>query len=292
MKSLRIHKNKHGLAYLHTWRTGHIYYQKNRDLLLRDWTNLNHRFHCHHVGLDDVLVHDSRRGIPAPDNSFDAIYSCHVIEHLSNDQGESYLKELARVLKPGGVCRISTPDLERETREYIKQLDASLTDPGGISEARYELAREALIDQLVRTRGGGNLIKVIRDPKTDPAYAMERYGDVYREFVSQSPELKPLRYTLKDVLFDGNAKYIWDRLKLRFCSLLGHKSTIFTGENEVCKWDRYSLGKAFCNNGFSQVEVQPFDRSDIPHWREYNIDTSFDGETPIERSLYIEGVRV
>jgi predicted SAM-dependent methyltransferase len=291
MKSLRIHKNKHGLCYLHTWRTGRIYYQKNRDLLLRDWTNLNHRFHSHHIGLDKVLVHDTRRGIPAPDSSFDAIYSCHVIEHFSKDLAMAYLKELARVLKPGGVCRISTPNLEREAREYIKQLDTCRADPNNANEARYELARESLLDQMVRTQRGGNLIKVIRDPKTDPAYALERYGDVYREFVTQPPELKPLHYGLKDTLLDFNLRFAWDKLKLRLCALLGHKNTIFTGENELWEWDPYGLGKALSKHGFTQIKNHSCDSSDVPHWDEYKIDTSFDGKTPIEPSLYIEAIR-
>ncbi len=50
--------------------------------------------------------------LPYADNSVDAIYSQHFWEHVPLDQGEFLLRECARVLKPGGVIRISTPDLK------------------------------------------------------------------------------------------------------------------------------------------------------------------------------------
>ncbi len=42
------------------------------------------------------------------DNSFDTIVSFQVIEHIENDN--DYLKEIARVLKPGGKAYITTPN--------------------------------------------------------------------------------------------------------------------------------------------------------------------------------------
>lgn len=42
------------------------------------------------------------------DNSFDTIVSFQVIEHIQDDKG--YLKEIARVLKPGGKAYITTPN--------------------------------------------------------------------------------------------------------------------------------------------------------------------------------------
>jgi len=42
------------------------------------------------------------------DNSFDSIVSFQVIEHIQNDK--LYLKEIHRVLKPGGIALITTPN--------------------------------------------------------------------------------------------------------------------------------------------------------------------------------------
>ena len=44
---------------------------------------------------------------PIEDNSFDEIYAKHIIEHL--DDPESFVKELYRILSPGGTVLIETP---------------------------------------------------------------------------------------------------------------------------------------------------------------------------------------
>ena len=46
-----------------------------------------------------------------PDSSLNYIFSEHLFEHLTYQQGLNMLKESYRILKPGGVIRIATPDL-------------------------------------------------------------------------------------------------------------------------------------------------------------------------------------
>ena len=43
-------------------------------------------------------------------NSLDYIFSEHMIEHVSYEQGASMLRECYRTLKPGGRLRLATPD--------------------------------------------------------------------------------------------------------------------------------------------------------------------------------------
>lgn len=45
--------------------------------------------------------------VPFPDNAFDAVASCEVIEHLA--EPERMLSEVKRVLKPGGIFVLTTP---------------------------------------------------------------------------------------------------------------------------------------------------------------------------------------
>ena len=47
-----------------------------------------------------------------PDNSFDAVLCEHMIEHVPKAVGRSILSESFRILKPGGVFRAVTPDIE------------------------------------------------------------------------------------------------------------------------------------------------------------------------------------
>lgn len=64
------------------------------------------------------VIWDLRRTLPFPTASCSAIFSEHVIEHLSQSDAENLLKECYRVLEPGGVLRLSTPDAGRYLRSY------------------------------------------------------------------------------------------------------------------------------------------------------------------------------
>ena len=61
---------------------------------------------------------DLRNPLPFPDNSVDAIYSHHVIEHLADMEG--HLKDVHRVLKPSGVYRVAGPDGDAAIRKYLE----------------------------------------------------------------------------------------------------------------------------------------------------------------------------
>jgi len=46
------------------------------------------------------------------------IYACHVLEHFAHDEVTPLLKRWFEILEPGGVLRISVPDLDRIVRIY------------------------------------------------------------------------------------------------------------------------------------------------------------------------------
>ncbi|MFZ9044678.1 MAG: class I SAM-dependent methyltransferase [Cyclobacteriaceae bacterium] len=48
--------------------------------------------------------------IPFPDNSFDTIVTFQVIEHIQDD--ELFVKEIQRILRPGGTALITTPNIK------------------------------------------------------------------------------------------------------------------------------------------------------------------------------------
>lgn len=50
--------------------------------------------------------------IDRPDNSFDLILCYHILEHIEQD--EKAMRELSRVLRPGGLCIIQTPFIDGE----------------------------------------------------------------------------------------------------------------------------------------------------------------------------------
>ena len=54
-----------------------------------------------------------------------AVRAEHMIEHLTFDEAVFCVGQMFRVLEPGGVCRICTPDLEGIARAYLERDEAS-----------------------------------------------------------------------------------------------------------------------------------------------------------------------
>jgi SAM-dependent methyltransferase len=61
---------------------------------------------------------DLTRPLPYPDGAFEAVLGSHVLEHLTPAEAERLLRELHRVLRPGGVLRIAVPDLDAVIAAY------------------------------------------------------------------------------------------------------------------------------------------------------------------------------
>lgn len=54
------------------------------------------------------------------DNSFEGIFSEHVLEHFYVDEAGQMLRECFRILKPRGYIRLSVPDLSKCVQDYLK----------------------------------------------------------------------------------------------------------------------------------------------------------------------------
>ena len=52
------------------------------------------------------------------DNTFDLLYSSHVLEHFKKSETQSVINEWVRVLKPGGIIRLSVPSFEALIKIY------------------------------------------------------------------------------------------------------------------------------------------------------------------------------
>ncbi len=102
---------------------------------------------------DDVMRHDLRKGIPFPDQSVDGVYHSHLLEHLDREVVPTFLAEVKRVLKPGGVHRIAVPDLEVDARAYLASLESAAL--GERSPEEHEAAVRVLIEQMVRREAWG-----------------------------------------------------------------------------------------------------------------------------------------
>ncbi|MFE4604024.1 methyltransferase domain-containing protein [Kitasatospora indigofera] len=61
---------------------------------------------------------DISEPLPFADGSVDWVYAEHLIEHVTMPVAVGWLREARRVLRPGGVLRITTPDLARYLAGY------------------------------------------------------------------------------------------------------------------------------------------------------------------------------
>lgn len=77
------------------------------------------RWEQHRAGLFRQLRRlDATRRFPFPDDSADAVYISHMISNLTRAGARACVGECHRVLKPGGVLRIATLDLDATVSGY------------------------------------------------------------------------------------------------------------------------------------------------------------------------------
>jgi predicted SAM-dependent methyltransferase len=100
---------------------------------LPGWVNID-------IEPDADLVIDVRKSLPFDNNSVGYIYNEHVLEHFTYEEGDKVLKEFERSLKPGGVLRIATPDLDY----IIEKYSADWKNEEWLSWAEFE---------FIKTRG-------------------------------------------------------------------------------------------------------------------------------------------
>ena len=100
-----------------------------------------------------MLAHDLAKGIPFPDDSVDIVYHSHVLEHLDRPIARRFLREILRVLKPGGTLRIVVPDFEFLCRAYVNDIDRCAREPPAI--ATHEDFIAEVLEQSVRRKAAG-----------------------------------------------------------------------------------------------------------------------------------------
>ena len=68
----------------------------------------------------DILL-DLCKPLPLKDNTVDLMYSEDFIEHVDLEQGRRILREWYRVLRPGGMLRLLTPNLRALATDYVNR---------------------------------------------------------------------------------------------------------------------------------------------------------------------------
>ena len=122
-------------------------------------------------GRHRLLVRASLERLPFPEQAFSAVISSEVIEHVP-DIPENFA-EVWRVLQPGGVFILGTPDYDRWVWRTLEWFYERLIPGGYVSEHVTHYTRESLVARLgglgwqvleVQYVGFGEMILKLRKP--------------------------------------------------------------------------------------------------------------------------------
>jgi SAM-dependent methyltransferase len=269
-----------------------------------------HRFHPAWQNVDIapqnpcVMRADVSQGIPFPDGHFDAVYHSHMIEHIRVRDVQRFLADCHRVLKPGGIIRIATPNLERLCELYLQKLRSAGVEARAAADLEWLVIE--MYDQTVREQSGGEMLDYLRqEPLPNEAFVLERIGQEGRELLDAirgtAPPVPPAPpVTLPRRIVRG--------VRRRFRQLPGRvrealvKSWYgddalqamsigrFRLSGEVHQWmyDRVSLSRALSAAGFTDSVVRTATESDIPGWSQFRLDSTPAGDVTKPDSFFME----
>tara|TARA_B100001063_G_C16763468_1_gene557274 strand:+ start:247 stop:1080 length:834 start_codon:yes stop_codon:yes gene_type:complete len=224
-----------------------------------NWINID--FTSHSTSIKKANILD---GLPFKKNEFDVIYSSHFIEHIPQNQVKDFLMDSFRVLKPGGVIRFVTPDLEFLNNEYIKQYNKECFH-------KSDFITSLILDQCVRSVSGGKLKKdmdyIYNSKNKDMIdYVKLLVGPDAFSYISlneQSFTRKVINKIKKDPKFLFNILFM---IRVKFVSFFLPKtfrdlniSNASIGEKHMWLYDFNSLSNLLEETSFNLVKRVSFD---------------------------------
>lgn len=158
------------------------------------WHVLDHKL----VESTEIAIAGDAANIDLPDASCQVVFCSHVFEHIPHTRLPIVLSEINRVLKPNGLIRILTPDLEALAKAYVYN-----------DEEFFRKAKEE--DETIRTDLGlgGMFMNFIVSPGQDTALIdrdlkkfIAGYAHLYSyDYFMLSSILKKLGFLPKRVKF-------------------------------------------------------------------------------------------
>lgn len=212
-----------------------------------------------------------------PDNSFQMIYSSHVLEHLPRAKVQLFLQNCWRVLQPGGILRIVVPDLEGICREYIAQIEAVRNQVPDSQEKLRWITLE-LLDQLTRTRSGGFMSNLwATHPLPEKDYIVSRFGEGAKYWIDKLSS---------DPSRNFNAQDPFENMP----ETSEQHEVDFRRRGEIHRWmyDEVSLTNLLHKSGFTYIRKADEVSSYLPDFRRFLLDTDINGMIRKPDSLFLE----
>lgn len=214
-----------------------------------------------------------------PDQSYEMVYSSHVLEHLPREMAAPILCEFKRILLPGGILRLVVPDLESIAREYLRQLEAAANEQVEARDRHAWMCLE-LLDQFVRRQSGGFMARWWQSiPMPAREYVLGRMGDEAKSWTGKVDR-------------PGGSACTPDRI-YEVPDSNRRRERRFRTSGELHQWayDRVALKILLNSCGFAEVKTFTADESYRPDFKQYCLDTTPQGDIRKPNSLFMEAKR-
>lgn len=237
------------------------------------WTNVDYDSDWYSANREQTLkgIHYdlfSLDRLPIDDASAEVVYTSHTVEHIPNRAAANMFSEAHRVLKPGGIFRATTPNIELEYRAY-KDNDRHYyywIDTYSV-ERKWKKAKfnkplnQATIDQIFLSHFAGSVSTLHSDG------AANRIDDA---------ELSAL---FEKLGFEGALDYCASR-----CPEEIQKK--YPG-NHMNWWSFDKMSRMLKEAGFSKIYLSGYGQSACPVLR----NTAYFDSTHPKISLYVEAMK-
>lgn len=249
------------------------------------WINADHAPSNQHVMRVNLL-----KSLPFPDHHFDVVYHSQFIEHLTEESAVAFLRECQRILKPGGIMRLVTPDLQNQAAEYLTQLSSLLSNPDDrCAQLRYQWIRLEMLDQLTRHTSGGAMATFLNQHGREiRSYLIARMGRSGVNLIpsmqtTHASQLKSLFLRVRQLISRANAALTPSGFRVGSFRL--------SGEPHLCMYDAYLLKQTLSTQGFVSVRRVSAVESSIPDWSSTRLDTDEQGNADCGTSLFMEATK-
>jgi SAM-dependent methyltransferase len=162
-----------------------------------------------------LSVEDGRK-LSFPDSSFEKIYSISVVEHIPEDGDSQCLREMSRVLAPGGRCLLTVPFWPESRTDYRSSdfywAGSSVSGPAGRVFFQRRYSEDDLYARLVDP-SGLRLRKLVFVGERVMAGSDREFSDYLR------PITGPVQPALSRLLLT-EAVDDWKTLKKPLCALV------------------------------------------------------------------------
>lgn len=216
-----------------------------------DWLNCDGNSH-----LSSIKKVVFAKRLPFEDLSFKGVYASQFIEHLNTSSLENWLQEVNRILKPGGICRVVSPDHELWVEEifslYAKLSRAALDDERAKLLSELHWLKVEFFDQVSRdTPNGQFLDEFLKTANCSDNILKKRFGASFALLLAAANS------------GGGSWRGILDNMLNNIPLVREYRIGKFRSSGEIHRYyhDKFSLSRLADKTNFSHCCVVSYDKS-------------------------------